>query len=123
MSPLLVNSPSPPPAAHVMASPLLQRLQLAARSCGDAQPTADILVSWARAFVLFHNKQHPSTLGLVAVTHFLEHVVKTTPDPLLALAQARSALTVLYDDVLGIPLGELPQPRPPLLLEIGRAHV
>ena len=84
---------------------------------GDTQPTAEILVSRARAFILFHNKQHPSTLGLPEVTHFLEHVVKTEPEPLQSLAQARSALSLLYGGVLGIDLGELPQPRPPRLLD------
>ena len=97
--------------------PLLERLREAARSRGDAVATADVLVSWARAFILFHNKQHPSTLGLSAVIHFLEHVVKTAAEPLRALAQARSALTLLYGVVLGIDLGELPQPRPPRVLD------
>jgi integrase len=73
--------------------------------------------SWARAFIFFHDKRHPSELGLPEVTHFLEHVVKTAPDPLPALAQARSALTLLYDGILGTTLGELPQPRPPRLLD------
>ena len=50
-------------------------------------------------------------MGLEQAAHFLEHVVKSTANPLPALAQARSALMVLYDEVLGIPLGELPQPR------------
>ena len=51
------------------------------------------------------------------MTHFLEYVGKTEPEPLQSLAQARSALTLLYGGVLGIDLGELPQPRPPRLLD------
>ena len=117
MNPLPNSGPASPAPASTKASPLLERLRLAASACGDAQATADCLVSWARAFILFHNKRHPSTLGLPAVTHFLEHVVKTAPEPLPALAQARSALTLLYGSILGIDLGELPQPRPPLLLD------
>jgi hypothetical protein len=35
------------------------------------------MVSWVRAFVLFHGKQHPRGLGLPAVRKFLEHVVRT----------------------------------------------
>ena len=70
-----------------------------------------------RAFILFHDKRHPSSLGLAQVTQFLEHVVKTSADPLPALAQARAALMLLYGGVLGIHLGELPQPRPPRLLD------
>jgi len=96
---------------------LLDRFRQAARARGDSQPTADTLTSWARAFILFHNARHPSDLGLPEVSHFLEHVVKTAKDPLPALAQARSALTLLYSGVLGINLGELPQPRPPRVLD------
>jgi hypothetical protein len=89
MNPLPVNGPSAPVPTSAKASPLLERLRLDAIARGDARPTAELLVSRARAFILFHNKQHPSTLGLPEVTHFLEHVVKTAPEPLLALAQAR----------------------------------
>jgi hypothetical protein len=51
------------------------------------------------------------------VTHFVEHLVKTALDPLPALAQARAALALLCGTVLGRDLGELPQPRPPCLLD------
>ena len=97
--------------------PLLERLRQAARHRGDSQPTADNLVGWARAFILFHGIRHPAQLGLPEVTHFLEHVVKTAADPLPALAQARAALTALYREVLGRDLGEMPQPRPPRVLD------
>ncbi len=96
---------------------LLDRLRRAANDRGDSTPTADVLVAWARAFILFHDKKHPAKLGLAQVTHFLEHVVKTAPEPLPALALARSALMLLYTTVLGNDLGELPQPRPPRLLD------
>jgi integron integrase len=115
MNPHPISGTSPPVPAT--PSPLLDRFRLAARARGDSQPATDTLVSWARAFILFHNKRHPSELGLPAVAHFLEHVVKTTPAPLPALAQARAALTLLYGGVLGIDLGELPQPRPPRVLD------
>ena len=96
---------------------LLERLRQAALERGVAGATADQLVGWARTFVLFHNKRHPAEMGLPEVGHFLEHVVKSERDPLPALAQARSALGLLYDGVLGIRLGELPQPRPPRVLD------
>jgi integrase-like protein len=108
------STPVPPTAAP---QPLLERLRLAACARGDARPNAETLVSWARAFILFHNKRYPSELGLPEVTHFLEHVVKTSAAPLPALAQARAALTLLYSSVLGRDLGELPQPRPPRVLD------
>src|SRR5436190_393819 len=105
MTPQPVSGASPPLPATATPSPLLERFRLAARARGDSQPVTDTLVSWARAFILFHNKRHPSELGLLAVSHFLEHVVKTTPEPPPALAQARAALTFLYGQVLEIDLG------------------
>ena len=104
-SPLVKGAVQPPP--------LLERLRKTALDRGTARPTVDQMVGWARAFILFHNKRHPAEMGLAEVGHFLEHVVKTEPDPLPALAQARRALGTLYEDVLGVRLGELPQPRPP----------
>jgi integron integrase len=108
-----------PTSADISAPPvpLLERMRLAAVNRGDAADTADNLVSWGRAFILFHNKRHPDQLALPEVTHFLEHVVKTAPEPLVALAQARAALMLLYCNVLGRDLGELPQPRPPRVLD------
>ena len=117
MNPQLVPGSSNSVPATITAPPLLERLRMAARSRGVSQPTAENLVAWARAFILFHNKRHPAEMGLPQVTHFLEHVVKTAPEPLPALAQARAALTLLYGGVLGNDLGELPQPRPPRVLD------
>jgi hypothetical protein len=97
--------------------PLLEQVRVAAYARGDSRQTADGPVTWARAFILFHQKRHPGQMGLPEVTHFLEHVVQTTPDPLPALAQARAALTLLYAGILGKDLGELPQPRPPRVLD------
>ena len=108
----------PPPVPYATnPPPLLERVRRAARARGDSQPTADNLVTWVRAFILFHPKRHPGQMGLPEVTHFLEHVVQTRPDPLPALAQAREALTLRYGGVLGRDLGELPHPRPPRVLD------
>ncbi len=58
----LGSAPVPPAAAP---PPLLEQFRLAARARGDSQPTADTLVNWARAFILFRNKRHPSDCGTV----------------------------------------------------------
>jgi hypothetical protein len=76
-----VACPSTPVAAVPSPPPFLERFRQTARARGDSAPTADHLVSWARAFILFHKKRHPAQLGLPEVTHFLEHVVKTAPGP------------------------------------------
>ena len=48
---------TPPP------SPLLERLRRASLGRGDSAATAETLVSWCRAFILFHNTRHPEQLG------------------------------------------------------------
>ena len=106
-----VSIPYSPPSAPAITNPprLLERFREAARAHGNSAPTTDALAAWARSYILFHNKRHPSELGLPQVTHFLEHIVKTAKEPLTVLAQARAALSLLYDTLLGIHLGELPQ--------------
>src|SRR5581483_3648242 len=102
----------------VQAPPrLLDQVAQAARECGASAPNTAPLVGWVRAFVLFYDKAHPRDLGRAAVARFLEHVVRTAPEPLAALEQARAALRLLYEQVLGIDLGELPRPAPPRLLD------
>ena len=110
---LVAATPMAPAASAVQPPRLLARLQQTARERGASLATAENLVAWARAYILFHDKPHPREPGLEQATHFLEHVVKSAAEPLPALAQARSALSLLYDRVLGLRLGELPQPRPP----------
>jgi integron integrase len=75
------------------------------------------MVSWVRAFVLFHDKRHPRELGKPAVNRFLAHVAGTEKEALISLEAAGAALELLYGPVLGMPLGELPRPRPPRLLD------
>ena len=108
---------SSPPVVAVQPPRLLDQVAQAARQRGASQPTTAQLVSFVRAFVLFHSKCHPRELGLPAVTRFLEHIVRTEKQPLPALETARSALELLYGPVLGIDLGELPRPQPPRLLD------
>ena len=115
MHPTVVREEAVPEATT--PTPVLERLRQAACDHGEAPTSAAALVGWARAFILFYDKRHPATLGLREVTRFLEHVVQTETEPLVALAQARSALTLLYANVLGMHVRELPQPRPPRLLD------
>jgi hypothetical protein len=93
---------NPPPAPPR----LLDQFRAAARHVGHVATSVETLASWVRHFIFFHDKQHPATLGLPHVAAFLEHVVRTEPDPLPALAMARSALSLLYSAVLGLDLGD-----------------
>ena len=108
--PLLPTSSGPSPR-------LLDQFRAAARVTGQPEPWIEPLTSWITAFIIFHGKRHPRDLDAAARDAFLRHVVQTRKDPLPALAAARQALRLLYEEVLHQPIGELPQPRPPLLLD------
>jgi hypothetical protein len=70
---------------------LLEQVREAARLRSHTVATY-VLAAWVRLFILFHDKPHPATLDLPHVTSFLEHVVKSEPNPLPALTTARSLL-------------------------------
>jgi integron integrase len=61
-------------------------------------------VQWARRYILFHNKQHPDTLGAEAVRDFLSHLASDRKVSPATQNQAKSALLFLYKDVLKIEL-------------------
>jgi hypothetical protein len=116
MTTSLLSDPTPQAGAP-QPPRLLDQVTQASRQRGASEPTTAQLVSWVRAYILFHGKRHPRELNLGAVSRFLEHVVRTEKQPLAALELARSALELLYDTVLGIDLGELPRPQPPRLMD------
>ena len=68
-----------PPTPHPPR--LLDQFRDAARAGGHSAPTTDVLAAWVRCSMLFHDNQYTASLGLPHITSFLEHVVKTEPDP------------------------------------------
>ena len=101
--------PSPPRLLDLVRQVALSRFG----QDGPAQRYAD----WTRRLILFHDKRHPRELSPGDVGRFLEHVAHTEKDALNCLEQAHTALTFLYQDVLGLAIGELPLPEPPRLLD------
>ncbi|HKI32858.1 MAG TPA: integron integrase [Gemmataceae bacterium] len=96
---------------------LLDLVRQVARSRFGQDGPAERCAHWTLQFVLFHGKRHPRELTPGDVGRFLEHVAQTAKDPLNTLEEAHTALTFLYHDVLGLPVGELPCPEPPRLLD------
>ncbi len=84
--------------------PLLEQLARTVRSRAYSPRTEESYVNWARRFILFHGKRHPSVLGADQVTEFLtslavdHHVSPSTQN------QALSALLFLYRHVLKLDL-------------------
>lgn len=101
----------------VQAPRLLDQVrQMATARFGRPEP-AERYVQWSRRYILFHGKRHPRELGRAEAGRFLGHVVQSEKDPLGCLEAAREALAFLYDEVLQAPLGDLPYPEPPKLMD------
>jgi integron integrase len=96
---------------------LLDQVREAMRAFGYNTPTTVDWVGWMVHFIHFHHLRHPRDMGCPEVGQFLEHVVRTEREPLAALTAAHKALEFLYRAVLHRPLGELPLPAPPRLLD------
>jgi site-specific recombinase XerD len=83
---------------------LLDRLRDAIRSRHYSPRTEEAYLMWAKRFILFHNKRHPSSMGAEEVNAFLsslaidDHVAASTQN------QALNALLFLYRHVLQDPL-------------------
>ena len=61
-------------------------------------------VDWARRYILFHGKRHPSSMGAEEVEAFLTHLAVHGNVAASTQNQAKSALLFLYREVLGVEL-------------------
>jgi integron integrase len=66
--------------------------------------TEESYVYWVRRYILFHNKQHPTTMGSPEVETFLSHLAVEEKVAASTQNQAFSALLFLYRYVLKQPL-------------------
>lgn len=74
--------------------------------------TEDAYVYWVRAFIRFHGRRHPATLGGPEVEQFLAWLASDRKVAASTHKQALSALLFFYGKVLGVDL--------PWMTEIGR---
>ena len=63
--------------------------------------TADAYVGWIRRFIIFHDRRHPSELGLASVEAFLSNLATVGAVSASTQNQALSAILFLYSEVLG----------------------
>jgi integron integrase len=105
-----------PPTAAVPGLRLLDQLRQAAFDRFGRPEPGERYARWTRRYILFHGKRHPRDLSAGDVGRFLEHVARAEKDPVGCIEQALEALHFLYQ-LLGVPLGDVPPPRPPKLLD------
>ena len=85
---------------------LLDQIRMKVRFKQYSIRTEDIYVSWAKRFILFHNKKHPSDMGSPEIEQFLTYLATERNVSASTQNQALSAIVFLYREVLQI---ELPQ--------------
>ncbi|WP_456405408.1 integron integrase [Thiolapillus sp.] len=91
-------------AAPFYASPFLQQIARAIRVRHYSIRTEEAYVSWAKRFILFHNKKHPADMGEQEVAGFLNHLAVERNVAANTQNQALNALVFMYKEVLGKPL-------------------
>ncbi|HEX5830471.1 MAG TPA: integron integrase [Gemmatimonadaceae bacterium] len=84
---------------------LLVQVRHALRTRHYSPRTEEAYVGWVRRFVVFHGRRHPRELGMEEVRRFLTALAVEGEVAASTQNQALGALTFLYRDVLGTPLG------------------
>lgn len=80
---------------------LLDRMRALLRTKHYSIRTEDAYVQWARRFILFHGKRHPSSMGAAEINEFLSHLAVDRNVSASTQNQALSAILFLYRDLLG----------------------
>lgn len=100
-----------------MASPrLLDQIRITARLKHFSIRTEKAYVQWARRFILFHHKRHPSEMAEPQIRQFLAHLAVDRKVSASTQTVALSALLFLYREVLKLNLPNIDQ------IERARAH-
>jgi integron integrase len=90
--------------ASQQPTPLLERIRERIRLKHYSIRTEHAYVDWARRYILFHGRRHPSELGGADVEAFLTHLAVKGNVAASTQNQAKSALLFLYREVLGCEL-------------------
>ena len=83
---------------------LLDQIRDAIRLKHYSYSTEKTYVHWAKRFILFHNKRHPSEMGVAEVEAFLTYLAKEGNVSSSTQNQALNAILFLYRNVLQIDL-------------------
>ena len=95
---------TPQPVAR--GKKLLDQYSEALRNRHYSLRTEETYISWARQYILFHNKRHPRDMGAHEINDFITHLVSQRKVSASTQNQALSALLFLYRHVLRVDLDE-----------------
>ena len=95
------TSPPPRGAQCVALRDVGHALRTSCQLLGRSEKTANLYVSWARRFIMFHHNTHPADLEARDVVAFITHLKRPSGS---TQNQAVHALCFLYQHVLHTPL-------------------
>lgn len=84
-----------------MEPKLLDRMRIILRTKHYSIRTEDAYVQWAKRFILWSGKRHPSSMGAPEINDFLSHLAVDRNVSASTQNQALSAILFLYREVLG----------------------
>jgi integron integrase len=85
---------------------LLDEVRQALRRKHSSIRTEEAYIGWIKRFILFHNKRHPTEMGVAEVEAFLTHLAVDGQVAASTQNQALHAVLFLYAEVLRQPLDE-----------------
>ena len=88
-------------------SPFLNEVREALRIKHYSYATEKVYIEWIKRYILFHGKQHPSTLTTAHVKAFLSHLAVNRNVAASTQNQALNALNFMYKHVLECELGDI----------------
>jgi integron integrase len=100
---------------------LMERIRHAIRLRHYSHRTEEAYVYWIRRYIVFHKKEHPSTMGAPEVSAFLEWLAVRQRVSASTQNQALCALLFLYKEVLKHDIGaiaQVPRARMPTRLPV-----
>jgi len=84
---------------------LLDRVRDSVRARHYSIRTEEAYVTWAKRYILFHGKKHPSAMGAEEINAFLTNLAVDRNVAASTQNQALSAILFLYREVLGETVG------------------
>ena len=94
------------PASSPPPKKLLDRYSEALRNRHYSLRTEKTYISWVRQYIVYHNKRHPSEMGVSEINDFITYLVNGRTISASTQNQAISAILFLYRNVLQMELDE-----------------
>ena len=104
-----LQTPNVVPFAEESRPKLLDQVRHTIRMRHYSRRTETTYVHWIRRFIVFHHKEHPSTMGAPQIAAFLSWLATGQRVSSSTQNQALSALLFLYRHVLRIEVGAIEQ--------------